>query len=127
MEKKISLPEIILLNLYVIPLDLIGLVLVFFGLDDFWIIEKNGFTILYSDTFIQWPRRLIILINDQDKEKIKDVLADLVVSVIELIPYVGALPIKSIGMNISIYLTNHPEKMEKLAATKLANPKNEKI
>src|SRR3990167_2085115 len=44
-------------------------------LDDFWIIEKNGFTILYIDTFIQWPRRLIILINDQDKEKIKDVLA----------------------------------------------------
>jgi len=110
-DKKISLPETILLNLYIIPFDILGLVLVFFGVDDFWIIDILTFPVT------QFYFRM----------KGAKATADLVVSVIELIPYVGALPIKSIGMNISIYLTNHPEKMEKLAATKLANPKNEKI
>ena len=44
-------------------------------LDDFWITEKNNFTILYIDTLLQWPRRLILLMNDHDKEKIRQVLA----------------------------------------------------
>ncbi|OGY26691.1 MAG: hypothetical protein A2Z11_01910 [Candidatus Woykebacteria bacterium RBG_16_43_9] len=44
-------------------------------LDDFWITQKNNFTILYVDTYLQWPRRLIILINNHDKEKIKELLA----------------------------------------------------
>ena len=44
-------------------------------LDDFWIVEKDGFTILYIDTFVRWPRRLILLVNSQDKEKIKEILA----------------------------------------------------
>ena len=44
-------------------------------LDDFWIIEKDGFTVLYIDTFVRWPRRLIVLINTQDKEKVKEILA----------------------------------------------------
>src|SRR3989344_8425880 len=106
-DKKISLPETILLNLYIIPFDILGLVLVFFGVDDFWIIDILTFPVT------QFYFRM----------KGAKASADLVASVVELIPYVGALPIKSIGMNISIYLTNHPEKMEKLSATKLANPK----
>lgn len=44
-------------------------------MDDFWITQKNNFTILYVDTYLQWPRRLIILINNHDKEKIKELLA----------------------------------------------------
>ena len=90
MEKKISLPEIILLNLYVIPLDLIGLVLVFFGLDDFWIIDLLTFPVT------------------QFYFRIKGVAAnaDLAASILELIPYVGALPIKSIGVALTIYLAN---------------------
>jgi hypothetical protein len=44
-------------------------------LDDFWIVEKQGFTILYVDTFLHWPRRLIILLNKHDKEKVRDLLA----------------------------------------------------
>ena len=44
-------------------------------LDDFWIIEKDGFTVLYIDTLVRWPRRLIVLINTQDKEKVKEILA----------------------------------------------------
>ncbi|MEX0622057.1 MAG: hypothetical protein WD187_03680 [Candidatus Woykebacteria bacterium] len=44
-------------------------------LDDFWSSEKNNFTILYIDTYLQWPRRLIILINKHDLEKIREILA----------------------------------------------------
>lgn len=102
-EKKISLPEIILLNLYIIPLDLIGLALVFFGLDDFGIIDLMTFPVT------------------QFYFRIKGVkaTADLISSLVELIPYVGALPIKSIGMNLNIYFVNHPPKiMKNLAAIK---------
>lgn len=99
-HKKISLPEIILLNLYIIPLDLIGLALVFFGLDDFWILDALTFPVT------QFYFRM----------KGAKANADLIASIVELIPYVGALPIKSVGMNITIYLTNHPEKMGKLSA-----------
>ena len=101
MDKKISLPEIILLNLYIIPLDLLGLLLLFFGLDDFWIIDILTFPIT------------------QFYFRIKGVKAgaDLIASLGELIPYVGALPIKTIGMNITIYLANHPEKNKIVGAT----------
>ncbi|OGY24055.1 MAG: hypothetical protein A2172_00715 [Candidatus Woykebacteria bacterium RBG_13_40_15] len=44
-------------------------------LDDFWFTEKNGFTILHIDTFLNWPRRLFILVNKDDKEKIQQMLA----------------------------------------------------
>jgi len=44
-------------------------------LDDFWIVQKRGFTLLQIDTFLQWPRRLLLLINEQDQEKIKEILA----------------------------------------------------
>ncbi|OGY26133.1 MAG: hypothetical protein A2Z24_01940 [Candidatus Woykebacteria bacterium RBG_16_44_10] len=44
-------------------------------LDDFWFTEKRGFLLLNVDTFLHWPRRLILLINKDDREKIKDLLA----------------------------------------------------
>ncbi|MEK7635898.1 MAG: hypothetical protein AAB405_02290 [Patescibacteria group bacterium] len=108
MEKKISLPEIILINLYIIPLDAIGLLLVFFGLDDFWIIDILTFPIT------QFYFRMIGAKAN----------ADLITSLVELIPYVGALPIKSIGVNLTIYFTNHPPKiMENLPISKMAGVK----
>ncbi|MBI5079468.1 hypothetical protein HZB06_02240 [Candidatus Wolfebacteria bacterium] len=94
-EKKIGLPEIILLNLYIVPLDLLGLAIIFIGLDDFWIIDILTFPVTQFYFRIRGMKAT----------------ADLVGSLIELIPYVGALPIKSIAMNINIYLVNHPEKM----------------
>ncbi|PIY59651.1 hypothetical protein COY96_00630 [Candidatus Wolfebacteria bacterium CG_4_10_14_0_8_um_filter_37_11] len=107
-DKKISLPEIIMLNLYVVPLDLIGLLLIFVGLDDFGIIDILTFPVT------QFYFRM----------KGAKASADLVASMVELIPYVGALPIKSVGMNITIYLTNNPPKiMEKLPVAKLAGIK----
>jgi len=44
-------------------------------LDDFWFTEKRGFTMLHVDTFLSWPRRLLLLINPTDKDKLKEILA----------------------------------------------------
>ena len=89
-----------MLNLYVVPLDSLGLLLVFVGLDDFGIID------LLTAPVTQFYFRM----------KGAKASADLIASAVEFIPYVGALPIKTIGMNITIYLTNHPEKFEKIPA-----------
>lgn len=94
-EKKIILAETLLLNMYIIPLDILGLLLIFIGLDDFWIIDLLTFPVTQFYFRIKGARAG----------------ADLAASILELIPYVGALPIKSVGLNLAIYLTNHPEKM----------------
>jgi len=44
-------------------------------LDDFWFTEKNGFTMLHFDTYLAVQRRLVFLINKEDKEKIREILA----------------------------------------------------
>jgi hypothetical protein len=44
-------------------------------LDDFWFTEKNGFTTLHVDTFLSWPQRLFLLVNKDEKEKIREILA----------------------------------------------------
>ncbi|PIR44332.1 hypothetical protein COV23_00365 [Candidatus Wolfebacteria bacterium CG10_big_fil_rev_8_21_14_0_10_31_9] len=107
-QPMISLPEIILLNLYIIPLDLVGLVLVFFALDDFGIIDLLTFPVTQFYFRIKGAQATV----------------DLVASIIELIPYVGALPIKTVGLNMSIYFTNHPPKViDKLAVAKLSSMK----
>lgn len=41
---------------------------------DFWFGQKYGSEILYIQTKLRFPPRLIILINSQDKEKIKEIL-----------------------------------------------------
>lgn len=94
-RKKILLSETLLLNMYIIPLDALGVLLIFLGLDDFWIID------LLASPVTQFYFRI----------KGARAGADSAASILELIPYVGALPIKSVGLNLAIYLTNHPEKM----------------
>ncbi|KKQ21468.1 MAG: hypothetical protein US36_C0019G0004 [Candidatus Wolfebacteria bacterium GW2011_GWC1_37_10] len=89
-DKKIPLPATILIMLYIGLLDLVGILLVFVGLDDFLILDILTFPVT------------------QFYFRIKGVAAnaDLAASILELIPYVGALPIKSIGVALTIYLAN---------------------
>ena len=96
-QKKVSLPEAIMLILYIGGLDLVGLLLIFIGLDDFGIIDILSFPVT------------------QFYFRIKGIKAttDLVGNLIELIPYVGALPIRTITLISTIYIANHP-KLEKL-------------
>ena len=101
-EKKISLPETIILVTYIGFTDLIGLLLIFFALDDFFILDILTFPVT------------------QFYFRIKGVkgTADLVSNTAELIPYLGALPIRTIGLIITIYLANHPEKIQSIPVVK---------
>jgi hypothetical protein len=44
-------------------------------LDDFWFTEKRGFHILNFDTFLPTQRRINVLINQENREKIRELLA----------------------------------------------------
>ncbi len=101
-EKKISLPETIMLVTYIGFTDLIGLLLIFFALDDFFILDILTFPVT------------------QFYFRIKGVkgTADLVSNMAELIPYLGALPIRTVGLIITIYLANHPEKIQSIPVVK---------
>jgi hypothetical protein len=105
-DKIISLPETVLLGLYVGSADLAGVVLACVGADDFGIIDILTFPVT------QFYFRM---------KGVKGT-ADLVASGLEVIPYVGALPIKSVGLFITIYMANHPEKMS--AVSSIAGKRN---
>jgi hypothetical protein len=93
-QKKVSLPEIIMLTIYIGITDIIGIILVCFALDDFWILDALTFPVT------------------QIYFRIKKVSAtvDLSGNIAELVPYLGALPIRTICMLVNIYIANNPEK-----------------
>ena len=92
-EPKFSITEIVLITPYYLLSDAIGIILVFFGVDDFFILDA-----------IRFPVSQIYL-------RIKGVAgtATLVSNLLEVIPYVGALPCASVGWFITIYIDRHPE------------------
>ena len=92
-DKKISLVETILLVLFVGMADIIEIILVCFALDDFWL----------SDIITGGAVGFYFLIKGAKGEWI------LGGWIAEAIPYIGALPIKSIALWIAIYITNHPK------------------
>jgi len=108
-QKIISLPETIILMLYIVPLDIIGLILLFFGLDDFFILDILTFPVT------------------QFYFRIKGVKStyDLIAGILELIPYIGGLPIKTIGVAITIYMANPPKsaKIAQVATGKIISAK----
>ena len=44
-------------------------------LEDFWFSEKDNFVLLHINTRVRFPARLILVINDKDKQKIKELLS----------------------------------------------------
>ncbi len=107
-EPKISLPEAMLIVEYVLIADIIGIALLLFGLDDFFILDILTFPVT------------------QIYFRMKGVRAgyDLGAGLLELIPYVGALPIKTIGVLVTIALDWYfPEAAAIVGgAAKLKNP-----
>ncbi len=102
-EPKISLPEIVYITPLFLLTDIIGIILVIFALDDFFILD-----------IIRFPLSQLYL-------KIKGVkgTATLVANILECIPYVGALPNATIGWLITVWLDHHPAMaapLEKAAA-----------
>ncbi|MBI2594613.1 hypothetical protein HYW39_02880 [Candidatus Curtissbacteria bacterium] len=44
-------------------------------LEDFWFSEKDNFVLLHINTKVRFPARLILIITDKDKQKIKEILS----------------------------------------------------
>jgi hypothetical protein len=93
-EPKISLPEAIFVGLlfFVLP-DAVEFILIFFGLDDFWISDAIAF-----------PGSQIYL-------KMKGVkgVYTLAANLAETLPYVGWLPMRTIGFGVTLWLDHHPK------------------
>jgi len=93
-EPKISLVEAFLLVMYVGFTDLIGMVLVLFALDDFFILDVLTFPV----TQIYFRMKGVSKAG-------YDVTANL----LEIVPYLGALPIRTVGVLAVIWVDRHPE------------------
>jgi len=91
-EPKISIVEIFLGLAVVGIADLVELLLLAFGLDDFWISDLVAFPITQLYLRLKGVRGNYSLIAN----------------CIELIPYVGALPLRTIGFLATIYIDRHP-------------------
>ncbi len=101
MESKISITEAMLIMMYVGATDAIGVFLALVGLDDFGILDVATFPVtqLYF--------------------RMKGVKSsyDLVGSVLEIIPYLGDLPIKTVGVAITIWADWHQATASELQGT----------
>jgi len=92
-EPKISTPEAILVIMVLMLADGIELLLLFLALDDFWISDAIAFPLT------QFYLRM---------KGVKGT-ASLVANLLELIPYVGWLPLRTIGFATVVYLDHHPK------------------
>ncbi|MEK7507640.1 MAG: hypothetical protein AAB602_00965 [Patescibacteria group bacterium] len=90
-DPKISLVEVILIGLIFALFDAIEIVIVFLALDDFWIIDITASIIFFY-----------LLIKGVPP------IRQLVCWILELIPYVGALPLLTIGWGLTVWADHHP-------------------
>lgn len=106
-EPKISTVEAFALISAAGLIDATGIALVIFGLDDFFLLDIVGAT-----------SQLYFRMKGVSKAGL-----DLATTTGEAIPYVGALPLKTLGILVVIWADRHPEsavaKITEKAATKI--------
>jgi hypothetical protein len=91
-QPKISGVEAFLLISVTLIIDIVPIILIFFGLPDFFIPGLLGLATLFYL-----------------KMKGISLVRDLIASIGELIPYVSALPLKTAGMILTIWIDWHPQ------------------
>ena len=96
-EKKISTVAIVLMLMLAVSADAMEIILDFFAGNDF------GMMAIVDAILIFWLT-------------MKGAKAGWVIggAIMELIPWVDALPIRTIVLLVAIYLTNHPNKLTKV-------------
>jgi len=102
-EPKISLTEIFFITPLFLICDIIGIVLVCFGLDDFFLLDIIRFPLSQVYLYFKGLKGTVTLIGN----------------ILETIPYVGALPISTTAWLITVWIDHNPavaEKVEKVAA-----------
>ena len=91
-EPKISLVEIIFITQYVVLIDAVEILLPFFGLDDFWILDLLALPVI-GYLYLKGV----------------NATRSTVAFLLELIPYVGDLPLLTIGFLATVYLDRNPK------------------
>jgi len=89
---KISLVEVLLVLPYILLLDIVGILILLFGLDDVWILDLLAAPVL----FYVWIKGV-------------GMTRYAVMAALEVIPYVGVLPLQTIGFLMVVYLDRHPQ------------------
>ena len=108
--KRFALIESVFLVGYVAIFDAVGLIIVFFGLDDLGLLDLTSVL----------PMGYFLFLKGMGFGEAKSFLT---ASGLELIPYAGALPINTLGMILNIYRANHPESaVAKVASRITAGP-----
>ena len=97
-EPKMSLLVAGLLMAVFITLDVVDIALKFAGLDDFFIVDAISYMFLVPYYFYY-----------KYVKKADFSGHNVIMSLIELVPYVGTLPLRSIGLGITIWIDRHPE------------------
>ncbi len=113
-QPKISLPEALLLTAYIALTDIVGFFLVLVALDDFFIIDALTFPVT----------QIYFRMKGVSKAGL-----DLAMNMAECIPYIGALPLRTIGVIMVIWADHHPESIVAQATQKagqLTSVKNPK-
>ena len=92
-EPRLSLIAVGIIAAWFAIADIIDIVLKFFALDDFWILD-----------ILTWPIAALYF-------KLKGVSQtyNTVCGALELVPYVGALPMRTFGIIMVAYLDRHPK------------------
>jgi len=105
--KKFLGVEIFLLMMFAVLSDAIGIVLVAFGVDDFFLLDVLNLL----------PIGWLMLMKSMP---LREARAFLVGCGLEILPYVGALPLLTVAMFINIRRYNHPESAIAKVAEKAA-------
>jgi len=100
-EPKISPIESYLLITGAVGIDAIGVGLILFGLDDFFLLDLVG---ICTQGYLRF-------------KQVNGAGYDLAGSIAEFVPYVGALPLKTAGILYVLYADKHPESIAAQAAS----------
>ncbi|MGB9608953.1 MAG: hypothetical protein ACPL3E_01100 [Minisyncoccia bacterium] len=93
-EPKIRLGEALIAGFWFFALpDLIEFLLIFFGLDDFWLSDLYAFSSSQLYLYLKGVKRIY----------------NLVANLLELIPYLGWLPFRTVGFAITVFIENNPK------------------
>lgn len=102
-EPRISKIAGILVICYAALLDLVGMIIVFLALDDLLILDVLGAPLNLYFWFIG-----------------VNATRSTITTLLELVPYVGALPLKTIGVAMTVWIERHPESKMAMAVNAAA-------
>lgn len=101
-ERRIDAVDGFVVGAYALALDCIGILIIALGGEDLGILDTAGAPI----NFYFWVKGIPKIIRKWSDWT----------SIAEIVPFVGVLPLKFIGVLVVLYYDSNPEKLEKLIA-----------